>query len=121
VLSGDDGLTLPMIALGADGVGLRGLRTRAPAAMSELVEAALAGDRERGVRLHRRLTPLFRAWLRRVEPDSGEMGGLAARPGRRSTAPAARTGVARRRVRAMAAALAVGGLLPESEAAESAA
>ncbi len=119
VLSGDDALALPMIALGADGV-VSVASNAAPAAVVELVEAALAGDRERGMRLHRRLTPLFRACFVESNPIPVKWAlwrlGLVddrLRLPLQPAAPATR--------RAMAAALAVAGLLPHGEAAETAA
>ena len=119
VLSGDDGLTLPMIALGADGV-VSVASNAAPAEMTELVEAALAGERERAVRVHRRLTPLFRACF--VESNPIPVKWAVWRLGLvddRLRLPLEPASPATRRT--MAAALAVGGLLPRSEAAESAA
>ena len=60
VLSGDDSLTLPMIALGADGV-VSVVANEAPGLMSQIVRAALAGEFERARELHYRLLPLMRA------------------------------------------------------------
>lgn len=60
VLSGEDSLTLPIVALGGDGV-ICVVANEAPAQMSQLVEAALAGDRERASALHARLFALMRA------------------------------------------------------------
>ncbi len=60
VLSGDDGLTLPMMAVGAKGV-ISVCSNVAPAAMSRLVAAALAGDYATARAEHERLYPLFRA------------------------------------------------------------
>ncbi len=60
VLSGDDALALPLIALGADGV-VSVISNAAPRATVELVAAALAGDRARAISLHRRLQPLMSA------------------------------------------------------------
>ncbi len=60
VLSGDDSLTLPMIALGADGV-VSVVANEAPGLMSQMVRAALAGEFERARELHYRLLPLMRA------------------------------------------------------------
>ncbi len=59
VLSGDDAWTLPILALGGDGV-ISVVANEAPAEMRELVRAALAGDLERARALHYRLLPLMR-------------------------------------------------------------
>ncbi len=60
VLSGDDSLVLPAIALGADGV-ISVVSNEAPAEMAALAEAALAGEMERARELHYRLLPLMNA------------------------------------------------------------
>lgn len=60
VLSGDDSLTLPLVSLGGDGV-IAVVANEAPALLVEMVEAALAGERDRAARLHARLLPLMRA------------------------------------------------------------
>jgi 4-hydroxy-tetrahydrodipicolinate synthase len=60
VLSGDDSLTLPIVALGGDGV-IAVVANQAPALLVELVEAALAGRRAEAAALHARLFPLMRA------------------------------------------------------------
>jgi len=58
VLSGDDAVTLPLLALGADGV-ISVVANETPALMSELVNLALDGDWERARKLHYRLLPLM--------------------------------------------------------------
>ncbi|HYY58697.1 MAG TPA: 4-hydroxy-tetrahydrodipicolinate synthase [Pyrinomonadaceae bacterium] len=58
VLSGDDALTLALIALGADGV-ISVASNEAPALMSRMVESALAGEWDAARRLHYRLLPLM--------------------------------------------------------------
>jgi 4-hydroxy-tetrahydrodipicolinate synthase len=58
VLSGDDAVTLPLLALGADGV-VSVVSNETPALMSELVNLALNGDWERARELHYRLLPLM--------------------------------------------------------------
>jgi 4-hydroxy-tetrahydrodipicolinate synthase len=58
VLSGDDSLTLPMIALGADGV-VSVASNEAPALMSQMTDAALAGRWDEARALHYRLLPLM--------------------------------------------------------------
>jgi 4-hydroxy-tetrahydrodipicolinate synthase len=58
VLSGDDAVTLPLLALGADGV-VSVVSNETPALMSELVNLALVGDWERARAMHYRLLPLM--------------------------------------------------------------
>ena len=58
VLSGDDAITLPMIALGADGL-ISVASNEAPTLMSEMVNAALDGEWESARKLHYRLLPLM--------------------------------------------------------------
>ncbi|MCA1615215.1 MAG: 4-hydroxy-tetrahydrodipicolinate synthase [Acidobacteria bacterium] len=58
VLSGDDSLTLPMIALGADGL-ISVASNEAPREMSKMIESALSGDWDGARRLHYRLLPLM--------------------------------------------------------------
>jgi 4-hydroxy-tetrahydrodipicolinate synthase len=60
VLSGDDALTLPMIALGADGL-ISVASNEAPALMSRMVELALSGDWKEARELHYKLLPLMDA------------------------------------------------------------
>ncbi|HEY0005464.1 MAG TPA: 4-hydroxy-tetrahydrodipicolinate synthase [Pyrinomonadaceae bacterium] len=58
LLSGDDALTFPLIALGADGL-ISVASNEAPGLMSQMVEAALAGDWTSARELHYRLLPLM--------------------------------------------------------------
>jgi 4-hydroxy-tetrahydrodipicolinate synthase len=60
VLSGDDPLALPAVALGADGV-ISVVSNEAPAEMSRMIEAALSGDFGTARSLHYRLLGLMRA------------------------------------------------------------
>jgi 4-hydroxy-tetrahydrodipicolinate synthase len=60
ILSGDDSLTLPMIAVGARGV-ISVAGNVAPRAMRELTDHARAGRREEAEAAHRRLLGLFKA------------------------------------------------------------
>jgi 4-hydroxy-tetrahydrodipicolinate synthase len=60
VLSGDDSLALPGVALGAEGL-ISVASNVAPAEMSQLVRAAANGDLATARRLHYRLLPLLRA------------------------------------------------------------
>jgi 4-hydroxy-tetrahydrodipicolinate synthase len=67
VLSGDDALTLPMMALGAKGV-ITVTANIAPRDMASLVEAALAGRYDEARRLHYKLAPLFAALFVETNP-----------------------------------------------------
>ena len=58
VLSGDDALTLAMIALGADGL-VSVASNEAPDLMAQLIDAALAGEWAQARALHYRLLPLM--------------------------------------------------------------
>lgn len=58
LLSGDDNLALPSIALGASGL-VSVTANALPRAMKDLVEAALAGRRDDGARLHAALLPVI--------------------------------------------------------------
>ncbi len=58
VLSGDDAMTLSMIALGADGL-ISVASNEAPDLMAQMVDAALEGSWERARALHYRLLPLM--------------------------------------------------------------
>jgi 4-hydroxy-tetrahydrodipicolinate synthase len=60
VISGDDALTLSMIALGADGL-ISVASNEAPGLMSKLNELALAGKWDEARALHYRLLPLMEA------------------------------------------------------------
>ncbi|MGI5055856.1 4-hydroxy-tetrahydrodipicolinate synthase [Treponema socranskii] len=60
VLSGDDAMTLPLIACGGDGV-VSVVSNAAPAFVSEMVKAALSGDYEAARKIHYRLLPFFKA------------------------------------------------------------
>lgn len=59
VLSGDDSLTLPMMAVGAKGI-ISVSSNLVPGEMSAMVRAALGGDYAAAYAYHRRLYPLFR-------------------------------------------------------------
>lgn len=62
VLSGDDSMTLPLLALGAKGV-ISVIANILPREMGELVRAGLKGEMERARELHLRLFPLAQALL----------------------------------------------------------
>ena len=59
ILSGDDSLTLPMLAVGASGV-ISVASNVVPAEMTELVRVALRGDFARAGQIHAKLFPLFK-------------------------------------------------------------
>lgn len=66
ILSGDDGLTYPMMALG--GVGVIGVVSNVvPAAMRALVHHALAGEFTKAREIHEQMAPLCRAIF--LEPN----------------------------------------------------
>lgn len=67
VLSGDDPLTLPMMALGGKGV-ITVTANVAPTDMADMVSAALKGDYEQARTLHYKLTPLFSALFLETNP-----------------------------------------------------
>jgi 4-hydroxy-tetrahydrodipicolinate synthase len=67
VVSGDDALTLPLLAVGGRGV-ISTSANVAPAEMVDLVRAFRAGDRERALRTHQRLLPLFDALFCETNP-----------------------------------------------------
>jgi 4-hydroxy-tetrahydrodipicolinate synthase len=60
VLAGDDGMALPILALGGEGL-VSVAANQVPARMKALLAAALAGDFERARAEHYALLPLFRA------------------------------------------------------------
>jgi 4-hydroxy-tetrahydrodipicolinate synthase len=67
VLSGDDGLTIPLMAIGGKGV-ISVTANVAPAETAEMVSAALKGDWDRARRLHYRLQPLTNALFLETNP-----------------------------------------------------
>lgn len=66
ILSGDDSMTLPFMALGARGV-VSVASNFLPAELARLVQAALKGDFPAALREHQRLYPLFKALF--IEPN----------------------------------------------------
>jgi 4-hydroxy-tetrahydrodipicolinate synthase len=68
LLSGDDSLTLPMIAVGAAGV-ISVAGNFAPREMRELCDLGLAGRMAEAEAVHRRLLPLFKALF--IESNPG--------------------------------------------------
>ncbi len=78
VLSGDDSLTVPMMAVGAKGV-ISVASNPAPKKVSEMVNAALSGDFRKASALHHELWPLFKVLFIETSPGPvkamlGEMG-----------------------------------------------
>jgi 4-hydroxy-tetrahydrodipicolinate synthase len=67
LLSGDDSLTLPLMAIGAKGV-ISVATNVVPAEMHEMAAAALAGDFDRARTIHFRLLPLIRALFQETNP-----------------------------------------------------
>lgn len=67
VLSGDDAITLPLMAIGGRGI-ISVASNEVPGEMVEMVEAGLAGDFERARRVHARLYPLMQVNFVEVNP-----------------------------------------------------
>jgi 4-hydroxy-tetrahydrodipicolinate synthase len=67
LLSGDDSLTLPLMALGAKGV-ISVITNVMPCEMHEMVAAALSGDFEQARTTHFKLLPLMRALFQETNP-----------------------------------------------------
>lgn len=67
VLSGDDNLTLPLMAIGGHGV-ISVIANLVPRDVSDMVHAALDGDWKRARELHYRLLPLARAAFVETNP-----------------------------------------------------
>jgi 4-hydroxy-tetrahydrodipicolinate synthase len=67
VISGDDGFTLPLMALGGKGV-ISVMSNIVPADMAELVRACKAGDFERARKLHHKMSPLIDALFIETNP-----------------------------------------------------
>lgn len=72
VISGDDGITMPLIAAGANGV-ISVVANAYPAAFSSMVHAALQGKMDEARRLHYLLIPLIDALF-----SDGSPGGIKA-------------------------------------------
>jgi 4-hydroxy-tetrahydrodipicolinate synthase len=67
VLSGDDGMTLPMLSVGGTGA-ISVAANVEPDRTAAMVDAALADDYERAREIHHRLGPLFRALFWETNP-----------------------------------------------------
>jgi len=80
VLSGEDGLTLPLISLGGSGV-ISVAANIVPDKMSGMVNAALKGDYETARKIHFEIAPLIRALFLETNPipakKAAELIGLA--------------------------------------------
>jgi len=67
VLSGDDGMTLPILSIGGSGV-ISVVANVAPKLVVSMVEAFRNGDRNRAKELHMTLAPLIRAMFLETNP-----------------------------------------------------
>jgi 4-hydroxy-tetrahydrodipicolinate synthase len=67
VLSGDDALTYPLIAIGGDGI-ISVVSNIVPKKMAEFVRTALAGDYVTARKMHYALLPLFKALFIETNP-----------------------------------------------------
>ena len=67
IFSGDDALTVPLIALGASGV-MSTCSNIVPREMHDMADAALAGDFAKAREIHYRLLPLMRALFVETNP-----------------------------------------------------
>jgi 4-hydroxy-tetrahydrodipicolinate synthase len=83
VISGDDGITLPILALGGSGV-ISVAANAEPARMVAMFESFCEGDLETALDLHYELSPLFRAMFIDTNPipvkKAVELRGMAAGP-----------------------------------------
>ena len=83
VISGDDGMTLPILALGGGGV-ISVLANLYPGPMIEIYDAMKRGDYQAARDIHYRYSPLFRAMFIESNPipvkKAAELKGLAAGP-----------------------------------------
>ncbi|MBD3161616.1 MAG: 4-hydroxy-tetrahydrodipicolinate synthase [Candidatus Eisenbacteria bacterium] len=78
ILSGDDSLTLPMLAVGATGV-VSVAGNLHPRALGEMIRAHTAGRVDRAREIHQRLLPLFKGLF--LESNPGPVKNLLARRG----------------------------------------
>lgn len=92
VLSGDDGLTLPLMSIGGSGV-ISVTANVVPDKMSGMVNAALKGDYETARKFHYEMAPLIRALFLETNPipvkKAVELAGLASGHVRLPLAPLA--------------------------------
>jgi dihydrodipicolinate synthase/N-acetylneuraminate lyase len=73
ILSGDDSMTLPALAVGATGV-ISVASNLIPKQVGDMVRAFLAGRAKEAEQMHRKLYPLFRDLFHRSQPGAGEDG-----------------------------------------------
>jgi 4-hydroxy-tetrahydrodipicolinate synthase len=78
VLSGDDSLTLPFMAVGAEGV-ISVVSNLYVKEIAQLVRLALANDFAKAAKLHRKLYPMFKAMF--IEPNPVPVKAALARAG----------------------------------------
>lgn len=71
IMSGDDSLTLPIMAVGGSGV-VSVVANIAPAETKKLVAAALSGDYAEARKWHHRLLPVMKACFIETNPGPGE-------------------------------------------------
>ena len=92
VLSGDDGITLPLIALGGDGL-ISVVSNLFPKKVKAFVDACLSGNFEEGRKLHYELLPFIKAAFFEVNPvpikAAMNWAGLPAGPARLPLGPLA--------------------------------
>ncbi|MBC8204554.1 4-hydroxy-tetrahydrodipicolinate synthase [bacterium] len=90
VLSGEDALTLPSLAVGGEGV-VSVASNVAPGFMSDMLDAWDDGNIEEALTIHRKLLPLFKALFRETSPSpvkaAMEMMGLCSAEVRLPLAP----------------------------------
>jgi 4-hydroxy-tetrahydrodipicolinate synthase len=67
ILSGDDSLTLPFMAVGAQGV-ISVVSNIAPREVAQMVNAFAAGQAKKALQLHRKLYPLFKTLFIETNP-----------------------------------------------------
>jgi 4-hydroxy-tetrahydrodipicolinate synthase len=98
VISGDDGLTLPLLALGGDGL-ISVISNLVPKKIKALVKAAMDGDFEEARRLHYELLPLMKHAFIETNPvpikAAMNRAGLPAGPVRLPLGPLAKENEAR--------------------------
>jgi 4-hydroxy-tetrahydrodipicolinate synthase len=98
VLSGDDGLTLPILSVGGRGV-ISVAANIVPDRMSRMVNAALAGDYETARKVHYEIAPLIRALFLETNPipvkKATELIGLASGHVRLPLAPLSESNTAK--------------------------
>jgi 4-hydroxy-tetrahydrodipicolinate synthase len=98
ILSGDDGLTLPILSIGGRGV-ISVAANIVPDRMSRMVNAALTGDYETARKVHYEIAPLIRALFLETNPipvkKAAELIGLASGHVRLPLAPLSEANIAK--------------------------